>query len=106
MAVVNPTRADTETGTVITWANLQIGDTGRLADTGDLEFNKSIHVAGAGTAQITRSNDGVNFVNIAATQAGGTIVDSQTAAKFFAVGAVTVGACTVMLASRKLIIHT
>src|SRR5271157_3131869 len=105
MAVQLPVRVDTETATTITWT-LNNGDTGRMADTSDLEFNKAIHVTGAGTAQMTRSNDGVNFVNFGSAQAGGTITDNTTAVKFFAVGAVTVGACVVILAARKLIIHT
>lgn len=104
MAVLLGARVDTPLATTITWGPITTADTGAPVNLSEFAEIKSVHVfasGGGGTAQMRRSNDGINFVNFGAAFAGDSVNDFTTACKFMDIGAVATATVTVILTASK-----
>jgi len=103
MAVINPSRVDGQFSSTITWAAVTTADTGAAIDIADLEDINTIQVtsAGAGTAQMRRSNDGTNFVNWGTPLAVGITDQAATATRRLDIGAVATATVTVTLCANR-----
>ena len=81
---------------------MAIADTGSKIHVGHL-ISGVVHVvsAGAGTAQLRGSNDGINFVNIGAVLAANTLTALAFIPRFLDINPVAGAATSVMLVGRR-----
>lgn len=103
MSIVLPTFDDGD-GPIasVTWASMAAADTGAKAHIGGL-VNAVAHVvsAGAGTAQLRGSNDGVNFVNIGAALAANTLTALAFIPRFIDINPAAAATVTVIVTGRR-----
>jgi hypothetical protein len=88
--------------TTITWPAVTTSDTGSPVDISEFEGPLTIHVVGSGTAQMQRSNDGINYVSWGSALAANSMNDqAETRAKFLKISAVATATVSVILTGRK-----
>lgn len=101
MAAIKGKRVDDDNGGVtITWAAVTTADTGAPVSVGDL-VDVTVHVVGAGTAQMQGSNDASNFVSIGSALAANSLNTLSTLVKYIQFSTIATNTVTIVLFGRK-----